>query len=58
VSTPLKYWSKRQIDLDRIYSDAGWERPEDLSLILICGATKMVSGKYSGYIKEIHIEKK
>ncbi|MEM3596137.1 MAG: hypothetical protein QXL25_06065 [Candidatus Bathyarchaeia archaeon] len=58
MSTPLKHWSKRQIDLDKIYSDAGWERPEDLSLILICGATKMVSGKYSGYIKEIHIEKK
>ncbi|MGQ9542721.1 MAG: hypothetical protein ACUVTM_01340 [Candidatus Bathyarchaeia archaeon] len=58
VSTPLNRWSNRQIDLDKLYLDAGWERPEDLSLILICGATKMVSGKYNGYIREIRVEKK
>ena len=56
ISTPLNEWSYVEIDLAQHYKEAGWKLPDDVSLILICGATKIWPGIYSGFFREIVIE--
>ena len=58
VSARLNQWSYTRIDIAGHYSEAGWEKPDDLSLILIAGATKMDSGNRAGYYGEIRLEPK
>lgn len=55
ITTPLNQWSHVQIDVGDQYLQAGWEKPSDLSLILICGATKMTPGQYAGFYKELGV---
>jgi len=58
VPAPLNQWSNIEIDVAHQYLEAGWEKPNDLSLILISGATKVTYGNYAGYYKELHVEAK
>ena len=56
IDTPLNAWSYREINIAEQYIEAGWELPEDISFILITGATKVLEGNFSGYVKEIIVK--
>ncbi len=58
VDAPLNQWSYIKMDVASHYSEAGWESPDDLSLILITGATKMDPGNRAGFYGEIQVEGK
>ncbi len=57
IKTPLNQWSYREIDIAQYYRDAQWDLPTDISFIFVCGSTKIWPGNYSGYFKEIIIQK-
>ena len=56
INTPLNKWSYREINIAEQYIEAGWELPEDISFILITGATKGTQAHYSAYFREIIIK--
>ena len=56
ISTPLNKWSYRELDIAQQYKEEGWELPRDFSFILIIGDTRLHSGNYSGYFREIIVE--
>jgi hypothetical protein len=56
IDTPLNEWSYREINIAEQYIEAGWELPEDISFIFITGATKVLEGNFSGYVKEIIVK--
>ncbi len=56
VNTPLNKWSDRRIDLGKLYESSNWDKPEMFSLTLLVGASRVLPGEFTGFIKEIRIE--
>jgi len=56
INTPLNRWSHREVRIGKHYSDAGWQLPSEVALILLVGATKDFPGQYAGFFQEIRVK--
>lgn len=56
ISTPLNQWSHREVRIGKYYLEAGWQRPSEVALILLVGATRDFRGQYAGFCLEIRVK--
>jgi len=56
MQSPLNIWSLREIDIAKEYYEAGWEKPESISFILILGTTWLHPGTWVGYFSGMSVD--
>lgn len=56
LQTPLNVWSLRVIDIAEQFRQAGWEKPQSLSFILIIGTTGGHPGTWVGYFSGLNVD--
>jgi hypothetical protein len=56
TQTPLHAWSYRTINIAHEYAEAGWEKPDSLSFILILGTTNIYPGNWVGYVSALSVQ--
>ena len=56
IQTPLHVWSHRTVNIAHEYAEAGWEKPESLSFILILGTTRIYPGNWTGYFSGLSVQ--
>lgn len=55
IETTLNTWSLREIDIAQQFKEAGWEKPQSLSFILIMGTTWVHPGTWVGYFSSLDV---